>query len=83
MDELSMLLIMMGIITIGCIITNYNKYLNKIAIHIDGWAIKWFDRRGLESHYQTWGHCGCCGKPIEGVFRREWAWGICDKCLKP
>jgi len=30
---------------------------------------------------QTWGHCGCCGKSIDGeVFPKAWSWGLCKKC---
>ncbi len=30
---------------------------------------------------QTWGHCGLCGKAIDGeIFPKEWAWGVCKKC---
>ena len=50
--------------------------------------IKWLVNY-LRTHYgiypinelQTWGHCGCCGKPISGeVFPKIWAWGICKSC---
>jgi hypothetical protein len=31
---------------------------------------------------QTWGHCGCCGKPINReIFPKDWAWGICQDCI--
>lgn len=29
---------------------------------------------------QTWGHCGCCGKPINQVLPKDWSWGICEEC---
>lgn len=31
---------------------------------------------------QAHGHCGICGKPINEVLPKEWAWGICDDCIK-
>lgn len=50
--------------------------------------IKWLVNR-LRGKYgiypidelQTWGHCGCCGKPIDGeIFPRYWSWGLCKEC---
>ena len=29
---------------------------------------------------QHWGHCGLCGSPMEGIFERVWAVGVCEKC---
>lgn len=28
------------------------------------------------------GHCGCCGKPMYGIFDKDWAWSICENCKK-
>lgn len=27
-----------------------------------------------------WGHCGMCGVSMEGVFTKDWNWGICESC---
>lgn len=30
---------------------------------------------------QTWGHCGCCGKSIDGeIFPKVCSWGLCKEC---
>lgn len=29
---------------------------------------------------QSGGHCGLCGKAINGVFEKDWPVGICDDC---
>ena len=80
MNELDLIIGFFIITGFGCLIFNYNKYLEKISIKVDNFTLRWFDKRGLETHYQSWGHCGCCGKAINGVFLKDWAWGLCDTC---
>jgi hypothetical protein len=81
MDDLFILTFVGGSITLLYIITHIERWVKGSFIYIDSFTLNWFERRGLKNHYQTWGHCGLCGKPIEGIFLKGWAWGICAKCL--
>lgn len=30
---------------------------------------------------QHWGHCGICGRSMEGIFEKIWAIGVCEHCI--
>lgn len=43
---------------------------------------RWFDLYDPVD-LQVGGHCGLCGRWIEGeLLPKDWAWSICDQCMK-
>lgn len=82
MDNLGLLVIVIGVIALLNIAFNGEGWITNRLPYVDNFVLDWFEKRNLASNYQTWGHCGLCGRPLEGVFPKDWAWGVCDNCSR-
>ena len=50
-----------------------SEYCNVVMNHFGYYKI---------NDLQIWGYCELCGKPMNGVFEKDWPVGICNDCAK-